>query len=109
MAALYRHLKEAGGDVPSLASLHRVVRRDLEAGRVLPDRAVVRQEREEQQTREAQADLVRAGPGRVRVVRRRRPLPRVSYQRRPGACRWAGAQSGAARCAAVSVGLLRFI
>ncbi|MET9154399.1 hypothetical protein ABZX82_24480 [Streptomyces griseoflavus] len=51
VAALHRHLKAAGGEVPSLASLHRVVRRDLEAGRVLPDRAVVRRERDEQQTR----------------------------------------------------------
>ncbi|MGW2354162.1 hypothetical protein [Actinacidiphila glaucinigra] len=51
VAVLHRHLKEAGGQVPSLASLHRVVRRDLEAGRVLPDRAVVRREREEQRTR----------------------------------------------------------
>ncbi|MFF8732248.1 AAA family ATPase [Streptomyces sp. NPDC015171] len=31
VAALHRHLKAAGGDVPSLASLHRAVRRDLEA------------------------------------------------------------------------------
>jgi hypothetical protein len=41
-ATLHRHLKEAGGEVASLASLYRVVRRDLEGGRVLPDRAVVR-------------------------------------------------------------------
>ncbi|MFH8477170.1 hypothetical protein [Streptomyces sp. NPDC018000] len=60
VAALHRHLKEA--EVPSLASLHRVVRRDLQAGRVLPDRAVVRREREEQQTRRALADLALAGP-----------------------------------------------
>lgn len=62
VAALHRHLKAAGGEVPSLASLHRVVRRDLQAGRVLPDRAVVRQERDEQQTRQALADLALAGP-----------------------------------------------
>lgn len=62
VAALHRHLKAAGGEVPSLASLHRVVRRDLEAGRVLPDRAVVRRERDEQQTRQALADLALAGP-----------------------------------------------
>ncbi len=62
VAALHRHLKEAGGEVPSLASLHRVVRRDVEAGRVLPDRAVVRREREEQRTRQALADLALAGP-----------------------------------------------
>ncbi|WP_327129794.1 hypothetical protein [Streptomyces sp. NBC_01727] len=42
VAVLHRHLKDAGGEVPSLASLYQVVRRDLEAGRVLPDRAVVR-------------------------------------------------------------------
>jgi hypothetical protein len=62
VAALHRHMKEAGGQVPSLASLHRVVRRDLQAGRVLPDRAVVRRERDEQQTRQALADLALAGP-----------------------------------------------
>ncbi|MFJ4356095.1 ATP-binding protein [Streptomyces massasporeus] len=62
VAALHRHLKAAGGEVPSLASLHRVVRRDLQAGRVLPDRAVVRRERAEQQTRQALADLALAGP-----------------------------------------------
>ncbi|MEU1407698.1 ATP-binding protein [Streptomyces sp. NPDC005728] len=62
VAALHRHLLEAGDEVPSLASLHRVVRRDLQAGRVLPDRAVVRREREEQQTRQALADLALAGP-----------------------------------------------
>ncbi|WP_413804483.1 AAA family ATPase [Streptomyces sp. OE57] len=62
VAALHRHMKEAGGEVPSLASLHRVVRRDLQAGRVLPDRAVVRRERDEQQTRQALADLALAGP-----------------------------------------------
>ncbi|MFE6692038.1 AAA family ATPase [Streptomyces sp. NPDC057743] len=44
-----------------LASLHRVVRRDVEAGRVLPDRAVVRREWGEQQTRQALADLALAG------------------------------------------------
>ncbi|WP_331755420.1 ATP-binding protein (plasmid) [Streptomyces sp. NBC_00846] len=62
VSVLHRHLKDAGGEVPSLASLHRVVRRDLEAGRVLPDRVVVRREREEQQTRQALADLALAGP-----------------------------------------------
>ncbi|WP_229713935.1 ATP-binding protein [Streptomyces fuscichromogenes] len=63
VAALHRHMKEAGGEVPSLASLHRVVRRDVEAGRVLPDRVVLRREREEQQTRQAVADLALvAGP-----------------------------------------------
>uniref|UniRef100_UPI003F497F3C AAA family ATPase n=1 Tax=Streptomyces chartreusis TaxID=1969 RepID=UPI003F497F3C len=61
VAALHRHLKEAGGEVPSLASLHRVVRRDVEAGRVLPDRTVARRERDEQQTRQALADLALAG------------------------------------------------
>jgi hypothetical protein len=61
VAVLHRHLKEGGGEVPSLASLYRVVRRDLEAGRVLPDRAVARREREEQRTRQALADLALAG------------------------------------------------
>ncbi|MFF9127996.1 AAA family ATPase [Streptomyces sp. NPDC014889] len=61
VAVLHRHLTEAGGEVPSLASLHRVVRRDLQAGRVLPDRAVVWREREEQRTRQALADLALAG------------------------------------------------
>ncbi|MFC9082957.1 AAA family ATPase [Streptomyces sp. NPDC057062] len=61
VAALHRHLKEAGGEVPSLASLHRVVRRDVEAGRVLPDRTVARRERDKQQTRQALADLALAG------------------------------------------------
>ncbi|GAA1703631.1 hypothetical protein GCM10009680_50730 [Streptomyces yatensis] len=78
VAALHRHLKEAGGEVPSLASLHRVVRRDLQAGRVLPDRAVVRRERDEQQTRQALADLALAGPsegGAAKVAARR--LPRL--------------------------------
>ncbi|WP_237282313.1 ATP-binding protein [Streptomyces rubrolavendulae] len=62
VAALHRHLKATGGEVPSLASLYRVVRRDLQAGRVLPDRAVARRERDEQQTRQALADLALAGP-----------------------------------------------
>ncbi|MGW2789764.1 AAA family ATPase [Streptomyces sp. NPDC001251] len=62
VAALHRHMEEAGGEVPSLASLHRVVRRDLQAGRVLPDRAVVRREQDEQQTRQALADLALARP-----------------------------------------------
>lgn len=62
VAALHRHLKAAGCEVPSLASLYRVVRRDLQAGRLLPDRAVVRRERDEQQTRQALADLALAGP-----------------------------------------------
>ncbi|MFD5714762.1 hypothetical protein ACFWHW_31080 [Streptomyces pharetrae] len=78
VAALHRHLKEAGGEVPSLASLHRVVRRDLQAGRVLPDRAVARREREEQRTRQALADLALAGPregGAAEVAARR--LPRL--------------------------------
>ncbi|WP_328655563.1 AAA family ATPase [Streptomyces sp. NBC_00334] len=76
VAALRRHMKEAGGKVPSLASLHRAVRRDLQAGRVLPDRAVARREREEQQTRQALADLALAGPseaGAAKVAARRPP------------------------------------
>ncbi|MFJ9720984.1 AAA family ATPase [Streptomyces sp. NPDC101213] len=78
VAALHRHMKAAGGEAPSLASLHRAVRRDLQAGRVLPDRAVVRRERDEQQTRQALADLALAGPsegGAARVAARR--LPRL--------------------------------
>ncbi|MFF9378841.1 AAA family ATPase [Streptomyces griseoluteus] len=75
VAALHRHLKEAGGEVPSLASLHRVVRRDLQAGRVLPDRAVVRREREEQQTRQALADLALAGPHGGGVPKTAAPRP----------------------------------
>ncbi|MFF7803047.1 AAA family ATPase [Streptomyces olivaceus] len=78
VAALHRHMKEAGGETPSLASLHRAVRRDLQADRVLPDRAVARREREEQQTRQALADLALAGPseaGAAEVAARR--LPRL--------------------------------
>ncbi|WP_445283698.1 hypothetical protein [Streptomyces sp. DSM 118148] len=85
VAALHRHLKAAGGEVPSLASLHRVVRRDLQAGRVLPDRAVVRREREEQQTRQALADLALAGPGEAgaaKVAARR--LPRLASEASSG-------------------------
>ncbi|MFD8550232.1 AAA family ATPase [Streptomyces fradiae] len=76
VAALHRHLKATGGEVPSLASLYRVVRRDLQAGRVLPDRAVARRERDEQQTRQALADLALAGPsegGAAKVAARRPP------------------------------------
>ncbi|MEU9677778.1 ATP-binding protein [Streptomyces parvus] len=78
VSVLHRHLKDAGGEVPSLASLYRVVRRDLEAGRVLPDRAVVRREREEQETRRALADLALAGPSEGAVAKtavRRPPHP----------------------------------
>ncbi|MDX3527749.1 AAA family ATPase [Streptomyces sp. ID05-39B] len=79
VSVLHRHLKDAGGEVPSLASLYRVVRRDVEAGRVLPDRAVVRREREEQHTRQALADLALAGPregGAAKAaVRGPRPVP----------------------------------
>lgn len=74
VAVLHRHLKQAGGQVPSLASLYRVVRRDLQAGRVLPDRAVVRREREEQQTRHALADLALAGDA-AKVAAGRLPHP----------------------------------
>ncbi|MFJ3966090.1 AAA family ATPase [Streptomyces sp. NPDC090036] len=78
VAALHRYLKDAGGQVPSLASLHRAVRRDLQTGRVLPDRVVVRREREEQQTRQALADLALAGPresGAAKAAARRPPHP----------------------------------
>ena len=63
VAVLHRRLKRTGGQVPSPASSYRVVRRDVDAGRVLPDRVVVRREREEQQTRQALADLALAGSG----------------------------------------------
>jgi hypothetical protein len=75
VAALHRHLREAGGEVPSLASLHRVVRRDLQAGRVLPDRAVVRQAREEQQTRQALSELALAQPCEGGVAKSSAPPP----------------------------------
>ncbi len=85
VAALHRHLKATGGEVPSLASLHRVVRRDLQAGRVLPDRAVARRERDEHQTRQALADLALAGPseaGAAKVAARR--LPRLAPEATSG-------------------------
>lgn len=78
MAVLHQYLKHAGGQVPSPASLYRVVRRDLDAGRALPDRAAVRREREEQQTRQTLADLALAGPrkgGAAKAVARRLPPP----------------------------------
>ncbi|MFI7236852.1 hypothetical protein [Streptomyces cyaneofuscatus] len=62
VTVLHRHLKDAGGEVPSLASLYRVVHRDLQNGRALPDRAVVRRDREERQTRQALTDLALASP-----------------------------------------------
>ncbi|MEU6620814.1 ATP-binding protein [Streptomyces litmocidini] len=90
VAALHRHLKRAGGEVPSLASLYRVVHRDLEAGRVLPDRAVVLREQEEQQTREALADLALAGPceggvGKTTARRPLRPAPAAAIESLPSA------------------------
>jgi hypothetical protein len=78
VSVLHRHLKDAGGEVPSLASLYRVVRRDLEAGRVLPDRVVVRREREEQRTQQALADLALVGTregGAAKAAARRPPHP----------------------------------
>ncbi|MEV2211177.1 hypothetical protein AB0H86_06715 [Streptomyces sp. NPDC050997] len=78
VAVLHRHLKDAGGEAPSLASPYRVVRRDLEAGRVLPDRAAVRRKREEQRTRQALADLALAGPredGAAKAAAARPPHP----------------------------------
>jgi hypothetical protein len=75
VAALHRYLKEAGGEVPSLASLHRVVRRELQDGRVLPDRVVVRREQEEQQTRQALADLALAGPREGGAAKTSAPRP----------------------------------
>ncbi|MER6537911.1 hypothetical protein ABT215_29745 [Streptomyces sp900105755] len=73
VAALHRHMKEAGGEARSLASLHRVVRRDLQAGRVLRDRAVVRRQRDEQHTRQALADLALARPQGGGVVKTSAP------------------------------------
>ncbi|MGW1090747.1 hypothetical protein ACWD4L_31725 [Streptomyces sp. NPDC002596] len=64
VAVLHQHLKDAGGEVSSLASLYRVVRRDLEAGKALPDRAVARREREEQRTRHALLTLPWPGSGK---------------------------------------------
>jgi hypothetical protein len=65
VSVLYWHLKDCGdGDAGvSLASVYRAVQRELAAGRVLPDRAVLRQERVERETRQALADLVVAGAG----------------------------------------------
>ncbi|MGW3932808.1 AAA family ATPase [Streptomyces microflavus] len=81
VAVLHRHLTAAGGEVPSLASLYRVVHRDLEAGRVLPDRAVVRREREEQLTRQALADLALASPRQGDVAREAALRPPCSESR----------------------------
>ncbi|MEU3342780.1 ATP-binding protein [Streptomyces sp. NPDC006668] len=65
VSVLYRHLEECGnGDAGvSLASVYRAVQRELAAGRVLPDRAVVRRARAERETRQALADLAVAGVG----------------------------------------------
>ncbi|MFD4510971.1 ATP-binding protein [Streptomyces sp. NPDC058457] len=65
MSVLYGHLKECGeGDAGvSLASVYRAVHRELASGRVLPDGAVVRQERVGRETRQALADLAVAGAG----------------------------------------------
>ncbi|MEU1481834.1 hypothetical protein ABZ458_42465, partial [Streptomyces sp. NPDC005760] len=96
VAALHRHLKETDGEVPSLASLHRVVRRDVEAGRVLPDRTVARRERDEQQTRQALADLALAGPcegGAAKAAVRRPPHPAPEAPRRLGALTGAQAEA----------------
>ncbi|WP_432190354.1 AAA family ATPase [Streptomyces sp. Tue6028] len=97
VAALHRHLKEAGGEVPSLASLHRVVRRDVEAGRVLPDRTVARRERDEQQTRQALADLALSGRGGKCAVKASAPPG-------PGPEATSGLPAGE-RCAVVGVAL----
>ncbi|WP_424920066.1 AAA family ATPase [Streptomyces sp. wa1064] len=78
VAVLHRHLTAAGGQVPSLASLYRVVHRDLEVGRTLPDRAVVRRDREERQTRQALADLALASPRQGDVAEAVLRLPRSS-------------------------------
>ncbi|MFJ2630047.1 hypothetical protein ACIO6T_43755 [Streptomyces sp. NPDC087532] len=68
VVVLHRHLTAAGGQAPSLASLYRVVHRDLQNGRVLPDRAVVRRDREERQTRQALTDLALASPRQCDVA-----------------------------------------
>ncbi|MER7959381.1 hypothetical protein [Streptomyces sp. NPDC096030] len=85
VAALHRHLEEAGGEVPSLASLYRLVRRDLQAGRILPDRAAVRREREEQQTRQALADLALAGSCETGAAKEPRASRRILRQQKPRA------------------------
>lgn len=65
VTVLHRHLQAAaeGEGMPSLATLYRVVRRELEAGRVLPDRAQVRRVREEREPQQALADLAVGQPG----------------------------------------------
>ncbi|WP_314411524.1 hypothetical protein [Streptomyces sp. DSM 40484] len=83
VAALHRHMKAVDGEVPSLASLHRVVRRDLQAGRVLADRAVMRRERVEQQTRQALANLTLAGPQGGGAVKTSAP-PRLGSEATSG-------------------------
>ncbi|MGW6508872.1 AAA family ATPase [Streptomyces niveus] len=98
VAVLHRHLTAAGGQVPSLASLYRVVHRDLQAGRVLPDRAVVRQDREERQTRQALTDLALASPRQGDVVQKAAlRLPRSKSTAAPAVPVWeSGAVAGVA-------------
>ncbi|MET8438727.1 hypothetical protein ABZV61_39750 [Streptomyces sp900116325] len=97
-----RRLKAAGGEVPSVASLYRVVRRDLQASRVLPDRAVVRLEREEQRTRHALADLALAGlreGGAVKAAVRRPPALRAGGERGlAGGGEWCGPSTPSPWC-----------
>lgn len=62
VAVLHRHLKAAAGEgtrVPSLATLYRVVHRDLDAGRVLPERDADTRARD--RMGQAMADLALAG------------------------------------------------
>ncbi|MFJ2952728.1 ATP-binding protein [Streptomyces sp. NPDC087226] len=76
VSVLYRHLKDCGdGDAGvSLASVYRAVQRELPGGRVLPGRAVLRQERVERETRQALVDLVVAGAGGPSVSELRRAV-----------------------------------
>lgn len=64
VAVLHRHLKAAAGPgavVPSLATLYRVVHRDLDAGRVLPEREADTRARVRME--QALTDLALAGRG----------------------------------------------
>ncbi|WP_344333672.1 ATP-binding protein [Kitasatospora putterlickiae] len=80
VAALYRHLRATapeGSTVPSLPTVHRMVKRDLEAGRELPSRQVADQARTRQRDRQALADLALERPqdGGAAAVPRIRPAP----------------------------------
>lgn len=66
VAVLHRHPTDTTADpdaVPSPSTLHRVVRRDREAGRELPSRRVLAPVREVERARDALADLALDRPG----------------------------------------------